>query len=101
MRPSDRWEYVFHQWLGTQAEGLADGGTALWTGIDQYLYWAASDTWKWGARFEWFQDTDGTRVGLNRPSNPNLSTRDALKRAQQLLGGEKAEVRIFYDPTKK
>jgi SulP family sulfate permease len=38
---------------------------------------------------------------LNRPSNPNLSTRDALKRAQQLLGGEKAEVRIFYDPTKK
>jgi hypothetical protein len=71
MRPSDRWEYVFHQWLGTQAEGLADGGTALWTGIDQYLYWAASATWKWGARFEWFQDTDGTRVGLNRPSNPN------------------------------
>ena len=71
MRPSDRWEYVFHQWLGTQAEGLADGGTALWTGIDQYLYWVASDTWKWGARFEWFQDTDGTRVGLNRPSNPN------------------------------
>ena len=71
VRPSDRWEYVFHQWLGTQAQGLADGGTSLWTGIDQYLYWAASDTWKWGARFEWFQDTDGTRVGLNRPSNPN------------------------------
>ena len=71
MRPSDRWEYVFHQWLGTQAQGLAGGGTALWTGIDQYLYWAASKTWKWGARFEWFQDTDGTRVGLNRPSNPN------------------------------
>ncbi len=38
---------------------------------------------------------------LNRPSNPNLSTRDALKRAQQLLGGEKADVRIFYDPSKK
>lgn len=37
---------------------------------------------------------------LNRPSNPNLSTRDALKRAQQLLGGERAEVRIFYDPAK-
>ncbi|TAE77323.1 MAG: SulP family inorganic anion transporter [Verrucomicrobia bacterium] len=38
---------------------------------------------------------------LNRPSNPNISTRDALKRAQQLLGGEKAEVRIFYDPSQK
>ena len=71
VRPSRRWEYVFHQWLGTQANGLASGGTALWTGIDQYLYWSASDTWKWGLRFEWFQDTDGTRVGLNRPSNPN------------------------------
>ena len=32
VRPSRRWEYVFHQWLGTQANGLASGGTALWTG---------------------------------------------------------------------
>ena len=71
VRPTRRWEYVFHQWLGTQADALASGGAALWTGIDQYLYWSASDTWKWGARFEWFQDTNGTRVGLNRPSNPN------------------------------
>lgn len=42
-----------------------------------------------------------SNIFLNKPSNPNISTRDALKRAQQLLGGEKAEVRIFYDPTKK
>jgi hypothetical protein len=71
LRPSNRWEYVFHQWYGAQANGLPDGSTAIWTGIDQYLYWSASDTWKWGARFEWFDDIDGTRVGLNRPSNPN------------------------------
>ena len=70
-RPTDNVEYVFHQWLGTQAKGLADGGTALWAGIDQSLYYRVSKTWLWGARFEWFQDTDGTRVGLNRPSNPN------------------------------
>ncbi len=70
-RPTDNTEYVFHQWLGTQAKGLANGGTALWTGIDQYLYYRVSKTWLCGARFEWFQDTDGTRVGLNRPSNPN------------------------------
>jgi sulfate permease, SulP family len=42
-----------------------------------------------------------SNIFLNRPSNPNLSTRGALKRAEQLLGGEKAEVRIFYDPAKK
>lgn len=38
---------------------------------------------------------------IHSPANPNVSTRAALKRAQQLLGGEKADIRIFYDPTKK
>ena len=42
-----------------------------------------------------------SNIFLNRPSNPNISTRDALKRAQQLMGGEKADIRIFYDPAKK
>ncbi len=45
--------------------------------------------------------TGESNIFLNRPSNPNISTRDALKRAQQLLGGEKADIRIFYDPAKK
>jgi len=38
---------------------------------------------------------------LNSPTNPNISTRDALKRAQQLLGTDKADIRIFFDPHKK
>lgn len=42
-----------------------------------------------------------SNIFLNRASNPNLSTRGALKRAQQLLGDQKADVRIFYDPNKK
>ena len=42
-----------------------------------------------------------TNLFLNSPSNPNLSTRDALRRAQELLGTNKADIRIFYDPTKK
>lgn len=70
-RPTNRVEYVFHQWLGTQADGVPSGGTALWAGIDQYLYYSVNEQWKAGARFEWFNDVDGTRVGLNRPSNPN------------------------------
>lgn len=36
---------------------------------------------------------------LSNPRNPNLSTRGALRRAQQLLGTDKADVRIFYDPS--
>ena len=39
-----------------------------------------------------------TNLFLTNPRNPNLSTRDALRRAQQLLGTDKADIRIFYDP---
>lgn len=35
------------------------------------------------------------------PTNPNVATRNALKRAQQILGTTEAEVKIFFDPTKK
>lgn len=66
-----RMEYVFHHWLGAQQDGALDGGAAYWYGIDQYLYYSINNCWKAGARFEWFRDEDGTRVGLNRPSNPN------------------------------
>lgn len=38
---------------------------------------------------------------LASPSNPNLATRNALKRAQILLGDEKVEVRIYHDPGNK
>ena len=47
------------------------------------------------------RDAGESNLFLNSPSNPNLSTRDALKRAQQLLGTDQADIRIFYDPTKK
>ncbi|MEC5127979.1 SulP family inorganic anion transporter [Verrucomicrobiales bacterium BCK34] len=39
-------------------------------------------------------------IFLNNPKNPNLSTRHALKRAQELLGTTEADIRIFYDPSK-
>ncbi|MBK1832842.1 SulP family inorganic anion transporter [Roseibacillus ishigakijimensis] len=34
------------------------------------------------------------------PSNPNISTRNALRRAQQLLGDQKADISIFHDANK-
>lgn len=46
------------------------------------------------------RDRGECNIFLTAPSNPNISTRDALRRAQQLLGGRKAEVKIFYDPDK-
>jgi SulP family sulfate permease len=38
---------------------------------------------------------------LGSPQNPNLSTRNALKRAQELLGTKEAEVKIWYDPSQE
>jgi SulP family sulfate permease len=35
---------------------------------------------------------------LASPRNPNYSTREALRRAQQLLGETEAEVRIYFNP---
>jgi hypothetical protein len=64
-------DYVFHHWLGVQENGAPSGGQAKWYGIDQYLAYAVNDCTKVGFRFEWFRDDDGTRVGLNRTSNPN------------------------------
>ena len=40
-----------------------------------------------------------TNLFFYAPSNPNISTRDALVRAQDLLGTKKADVKIFYDPS--
>ena len=37
-------------------------------------------------------------IFMGSAANPNISTRNALKRAQELLGTKNAEVRIFYDP---
>jgi hypothetical protein len=39
-------------------------------------------------------------IFLNHPRNPNLSTRNALKRAQNLLGTSEADIRIFTTLTK-
>ncbi|NWK56479.1 SulP family inorganic anion transporter [Verrucomicrobiaceae bacterium N1E253] len=42
-----------------------------------------------------------TNLFLQSPSNPNLSTRDALIRAQELIGDQKADIKIFFDPNKE
>ncbi len=39
-------------------------------------------------------------IFMNSPRRPNLSTRNALLRAQELLGTTEAEVKIFFDPSK-
>jgi hypothetical protein len=72
LTPTSNWEYVFHHWLGFQENGApGDGATAWWYGVDQYLYCKLTNELRVGVRLEWFRDEEGTRVGLNRPDNPN------------------------------
>jgi SulP family sulfate permease len=40
-------------------------------------------------------------IFMGSPTNPNLSTRNALIRAQEVLGTKEAEIRIFYNPKKE
>ncbi|MGJ8657836.1 MAG: SulP family inorganic anion transporter [Akkermansiaceae bacterium] len=42
-----------------------------------------------------------TNLFFSSPSNPNLSTRDALLRAQELLGTKEADIKIFFDPNQE
>jgi len=37
---------------------------------------------------------------MGAPSNPNVSTRNALKRAKQIIGEGDVDVKIYYDPSK-
>jgi hypothetical protein len=70
---TERLQYVFQHDMGYQRDGsvFTDGATsAEWYGINQYLFYTINDCWKAGARFEWFRDDDGARVGGVRPGNP-------------------------------
>lgn len=64
-------EWVLLHEFGAQQQGAVSGDSALWYGLAQYVYYRLSPALALGSRLEWFRDDDGTRVGLNRPANPN------------------------------
>jgi SulP family sulfate permease len=41
-----------------------------------------------------------SNIFLGSTKNPNISTRNALLRAQEILGTKEADVRIYYDPNR-
>jgi hypothetical protein len=67
------WTYVFQNDVGWQHDASPYANftqSAEWYGVNQYLFYTINDCWKAGARFEWFRDDDGVRVGGIRPGNP-------------------------------
>lgn len=77
------------------ARTLRDGGRDLIvSGVVKDLYRVLKDSG--------LVDVIGKdNIYMASPANPNVSTRNALKRAQEILGIEEPEVRIYYDPSKQ
>ena len=64
---SDKLNWVAQSDYGYQSNALANGHTAQWYGLNQYL--------TYGIRYEWFRDQDGYRVGGFLGDTPTGSTR--------------------------
>jgi hypothetical protein len=66
---TDKLTYVFQNDNGWQFNAgtpdtlnQAQPGTALWYGINQYMFYTFNDNLVGGMRFEWFRDNNGYRV---------------------------------------
>lgn len=100
---NSRLTYVLQTDIGRQDNGApANGQSAEWYGLNQYLTYKINCCWTAGLRMEWFRDDDGTRVtglgfgnpiagsqfagnfyeitlGLNYQRNCNLTIRPELR----------------------
>ena len=85
---------------GTEATMSAIRLARGFTGRDLLISGASKDVYR-VLKNSGMVDVIGRKnVFLNSPKNPNLSTRNALKRAQEILGTTEADIRIFYDPNR-
>ncbi len=75
---NDRTSYVVESMFGSQTAGEAEGDTSTWYGIDGYVTYKNNCCWTSAARFEWFRDSDGTRVApvgdFATPTNDNVAS---------------------------
>ncbi len=63
------WSCVLQHDLGVDRRALPDGSDATWYGLNMYLFREITEHWKFGYRFEWFRDDDGTRVITGLPAD--------------------------------
>jgi hypothetical protein len=68
---TDSLHYTLQHDYGVQENwDPANGSSANWYGINQYLTYAVNDQVSTGIRFEWFRDEDGARVfGIGRSNS--------------------------------
>ncbi len=86
------WSWALQHDLGVDRRVMDDGSDAKWYGVNMYLFREITERWKFGYRFEWFRDNDGTRVingleadyyqmswGLNYSPSDRLRIRPSLR----------------------
>lgn len=66
---TEKLNYVAQSDLGVQNNALANGKSAQWYGVNQYLFYTINDHWSIGFNFEWWRDEDGFRVAGFLPSD--------------------------------
>jgi SulP family sulfate permease len=72
----------------------ADGRDLIISGVTKDIYRVLKDSG--------MVDVIGKdNIFPSSPSNPNVATRNALRRAQQIMGTSEPEVRIYFDAAKK
>lgn len=89
---NERLTYVAQSDFGYQNNALVNGGDAYWYGLNQYLFYKASDCMTYGIRAEWFRDQEGFRVGGFLGTTPDGSLRG-------LSGGRYGYPGSFYEIT--
>ncbi len=66
---TDNVEYVIQHDSASNWD-VAGAESAQWYGLNQYLFITLTDAVKFGARVEWFDDQDGTRIGAHPFADP-------------------------------
>ena len=74
-RISERLTYVAQSDFGFQDFVTPTNTNGKYYGLNQYLFYKASDCMTYGVRAEWFRDQDGTRVGGFLGTTPNGALR--------------------------
>jgi hypothetical protein len=93
-----KWSYALNSWYGFEENVAPDGGTATWYGFGNYFAHNLTERVILGARYDFFDDVDGTRVfpragqpapapgiynaitlGANYIMNPNMTLRPEVR----------------------
>ncbi|HEY2415943.1 MAG TPA: outer membrane beta-barrel protein [Pirellulaceae bacterium] len=83
---------------GNQHDAVVAGRTAMWYGLNSYLYWNMTCRCQWGVNAEWFRDQGGFRVGQVLPSFGSPNARGLGTGQAGRFGYDGSFYRVMFGP---